>query len=182
VLLPGFVFSVWVFWSVNYSNEGEVMGKKIFLIGVLLAGCVLFTSSLRADDKKDAATQIAEMAKEMEKALTLTPEQKEKIKVLAQDFKAKQAVFYSDLKIKRDALKDALDAEKFDRSKADALVADIAALQNKILENRVTQVVKTREMLSPEQFKKLKALREQKSGECSDCKKDQNKKKQKRKK
>ncbi len=158
------------------------MGKRMFLIGMLLVGCVLFTLPLRADDKKEAATQITEMAKEMGKALALTPEQKEKIKVLGQDFKAKQAVFYNDLKIKRDALKDVLDAEKFDPSKADALVADITTLQGKILENRVTQVVKTREVLSSEQFKKLKELREQKSSECTDCKKDKNKKKSKSKK
>jgi len=98
------------------------------------------------------------------------------------NFKEKQKTFYDDLKIKRDALKDVLDGDTLDRAKADALVADIGVLQGKILENRVTQVVKNREVLTPEQFKKLKALREQKSGECTDCKKDKNKKKKKSKK
>lgn len=157
------------------------MRRRLFLCAALLIGCVVWAFSAMAADKKDAATQIADLSKEAEKALVLTPEQKEKIKVVREEFKAKQEGLYKNLKVKRDALKNVLDSDKPERSKADALVADLGMLQNKVLENRVEQAFKARLILTPEQFKKLKDLREQKkSGECKDCAKSKKKAKRRK--
>lgn len=139
------------------------MRKKVLWLSLWCLGYVLVVGLVvRAEEKKDAAVEIAKMAQEEERAMALTPEQQKQVKALREEYKEKQKDSRASLKIKTDALKDALDSDKLERSKVDALAADVSFLQDKILKSRVDLVFKTREVLTLEQYKKLKEVRERK--------------------
>ena len=102
---------------------------------------------------------------EEEKSLGLTEEQRAKMKTLREAGKTQQEALRNDLKAKHEALRQELDAAKPNRGKAEAIVKDISALEEKIGLNRVDMVLKIREILTPEQYQKLQALHEKKKAE-----------------
>jgi len=99
----------------------------------------------------------------IEKALGVTPEQRQKMKELRQASQAKQKALADELKAKKSALREELEGPKPNRSKISGLVADVKALQGKMLDDRVEQIFQMREILTPEQYKKLKELRAERS-------------------
>ncbi|MBF0486464.1 MAG: Spy/CpxP family protein refolding chaperone [Candidatus Omnitrophica bacterium] len=112
-----------------------------------------------------AKTSIQAEADKIADELGLTLEQREKMKALTDDFSAKEKATTAGLKAKRDALKNELDNDVLDKAKVDAIVGEIKALQASLLENRVDQTVKMHQLLTPEQYKKLKEIREKRHAE-----------------
>jgi Spy/CpxP family protein refolding chaperone len=106
--------------------------------------------------------------KEEEKSLGLTEEQRAKMKVIREEMKAQQESSRSEMKAKHEALRQELDAEKPNRGKAEALVKEIGALEQKMGLGRVSMIFKIREILTPEQYKKLQAFHEKKKAEMKE--------------
>ncbi|MEI8012911.1 MAG: periplasmic heavy metal sensor [Candidatus Omnitrophota bacterium] len=88
--------------------------------------------------------------------LGLTPEQKNEIKAVRDEFKTIQQALRENLSRKNEALRLEMDADKPDRAKADAVVIEIKALQGRIVENRVDVVFKLRDIYTPAQMKIMK--------------------------
>ena len=105
-----------------------------------------------------------DFAKE-EKSLGLTEEQRTKMKAIREEAKARMEASRGELKAKHEALRQELDAEKPDRAKAESIVKEISSLEEKMALGRVDMVFKIREVLTPEQYKKLQAFHEKKRAE-----------------
>jgi Spy/CpxP family protein refolding chaperone len=135
------------------------------LIGVVFAAGVLFAPAtlLAATDKTKADDQAAAVAVENE--LSLTQEQKDKLKSLRDNLNTKQNTLREDLRVAKVALQKELDSANPDRKKADNLVAAINKSQTQMLALRVDQVFSMRAILTPEQYGKLIQQREKRRQE-----------------
>ena len=138
-------------------------GKRILMFSMLVLACLLTASPFAAAQPADTGAPSDEkgfMGKEkMEKELGLSVEQREKMKALREEFSGKQRDLGDQVKAKRDALRAELDGEDPDRVKVTALVGDVSDLQKQMMINRMDNVFKVREILTPEQFKKLREAR-----------------------
>jgi len=141
--------------------------KKIFWMAALCLSFMIMPLVARAEQGKapvaaPAAGMDEKMAAEEQKTeaeLGLNPEQRQKMQALRQESQAKQKALMDELRSKRASLKDELESDNPNRGKVDGLVADVKALQGKMLDNRIDQVFKMRATLTPEQYQKLKELR-----------------------
>jgi len=131
----------------------------IFAAGVLSAPTPLFA----ATDKSKTDEQTAATAVENE--LGLTQEQKDKLKNLRDDLRAKQNTYSDDLRVAKTSLQQELESANPDRKKADNLVVSINKIQTQMLALRVDQVFAMRTILTPEQYQKLLQQREKRRQE-----------------
>ena len=75
---------------------------------------------------------------DLEEGLGLTLEQKEKLKLVREAFKARQQEIRRALNIKNEALRQGLDADDPARAKVDAVAAEIKLLQGLLESSRTT--------------------------------------------
>jgi periplasmic protein CpxP/Spy len=132
----------------------------IFCAGIFWAPVPSFAEPGKGISEKQAAAEAA-----VEDELGLTPEQKDKLKALREDARAKQAGLADDLRNAKSALQKELDSPSPDRKRADNLVASVNKLQSQILAARVDQVFAMRAILTPEQYQKLVQIREERRKE-----------------
>jgi Spy/CpxP family protein refolding chaperone len=131
----------------------------IFVAGMLLAPA----SFSMAADKSKADEEMA--AASVENELSLTQEQKDKLKSMREQLRSKQTAISNDLRSAKSALQKELDSPNPDRKKADNLVATVNKLQSQMLALRVDQVFSMRAIMTPEQYQKLLQLREKRREE-----------------
>ncbi len=101
-------------------------------------------------------TVLESVKSDLEDGLGLTPEQKENIAVIRQEFKAKQLAIKNALNAKHEALRQELDGDAPVRAKVEPVLAEIKALQGQLMDNRVDVVFKLREIYTPAQIKMIK--------------------------
>lgn len=94
------------------------------------------------------------------KELGLSPEQSAKMKALREGNREAEKELRAQLRMKNAALRQELDAIKPDRAKAESIVKEISALEEKVGLARVDQALKVREILTPEQARKLREWHE----------------------
>jgi Spy/CpxP family protein refolding chaperone len=147
------------------------MLKKIWMIA-LCTGFVMMPWVARAQQGMPPAAGPSAFEEKMsaqqekdEQELGLSPEQRQKMKDLRQEVQAKQSALRKELDTKRAALKTELESDNPNRGKVDGFVADLKALQGKTLDNRIDLIFKMRAILTPDQYKKLKALRQKHQAE-----------------
>lgn len=87
--------------------------------------------------------------------LNLTPEQQELIQKQREEHRNKKRLALQKLKTKRLELRQELEKQEIDKKKIDSLVAEIKPLLGKLLDLRVKSILAMKEILTPEQFKKL---------------------------
>lgn len=123
---------------------------NIFKTGVLLAAVCFVSLPALAQEK----------AKEdpIEKELQLSDDQKAKIADIRKDLSTKQKALIDQIKVKRDALKAELDKDKLDRAAVDAVLKDLKGLQGQVMDNRVNYAFSMREILTLDQYKKLRTI------------------------
>lgn len=148
--------------------------KKIDLIKGLSLGVVLLLCSgavYAADAVKTEApaTMPAQhgrekMMNDMDDKLGLTADQRTKMKTLRDEMRAKQESLREQVKEKRGALRQELDSTNPDRNKANALVNEITSIETQLAQNHVDQVFKVREILTPEQFQRMREFHEKNKG------------------
>ncbi len=145
-------------------------GKKVFQVtGVAAVMVLLAAGASMAMDKEQgpqgpmqgqAQARGEEHWKNEAKELGLTPEQSAKMKALREENRSAMEGVRAQLKAKDAALRQELDAAKPDRAKAESIVKEISALEEKVGLARVDQALKVREILTPEQAKKLREWHE----------------------
>jgi Spy/CpxP family protein refolding chaperone len=143
---------------------------KKLVVAAFLSGVVMLSGRAMAEVKpaanpEEAKITIAQLQEKMEKALGLSVEQSAKLKTMREALVVQQKASYEELKAKREALRVELEADSLNRGKIDGLVAEINTLQGKMNKDKVEQVYKVRDILTLEQFKKFKQLREKKQTE-----------------
>jgi Spy/CpxP family protein refolding chaperone len=106
-------------------------------------------------------TTLESVKSDLEEGLGLTPEQKEKIRTIREEFKSRQLAIKNALNAKNEALRQELDGDKPVRAKAEPIVVEIKALQGQLTDNRVDVVFKLREIYTPKQIKLIKERSEQ---------------------
>ncbi len=94
--------------------------------------------------------------------LNLTPEQQEQIKKQRNEQAQKTKALRNRLQAKRKQLREELEKQAVDKNKIDSLVVEIKSLMGQQLEHRVERVISMSEILTPEQFEKMKEKRKQK--------------------
>ena len=137
---------------------------KMGMAGVFMMGFVMRSTGVGAAEAANVIekkTSLESVKSDLEQGLGLTPEQKDKIAVIRQDFKAKQLAIKNALNAKHEALRQELDGDAPARSKVEPIVAEIKALQGQLMDNRVDIVFKLREIYTSEQIKTIKERSEQ---------------------
>ncbi|NTV28836.1 MAG: periplasmic heavy metal sensor [Candidatus Omnitrophica bacterium] len=139
-----------------------------FYTFTLCAGLVLAPWSVMAQQEGASAPEEKMVAEEqkMEAELGIGQEQHQKMEALRKGFQGQQSAMGSELRDKKNALREMLEGEgALDKGKVAGLVSEIKSLQGKLLDNRVDQVFKIREVLTPEQYNKLKELRKKRQAD-----------------
>lgn len=132
------------------------------------AGDVLVAGAQAAVIEKK--TTLESVKSGLEDGLGLTPEQRERIRAIREDFRARQAAIKNALNAKYEALRQELDGDSPARAKANPIVAEIKALQGQLTDNRVDVVFKLREIYTARQIRKIKQ-RSQEQGKAMAVKK-----------
>jgi periplasmic protein CpxP/Spy len=99
------------------------------------------------------------------KELNLTPEQKEKIEAQRKEQKSAMKNLRESLKAKHEELRAEMDKEKTDKAKIESITAELKKLEAQRIDQDVKGILQMKETLTPEQFKKLGAMREEGKGE-----------------
>ncbi len=101
-------------------------------------------------------------------ALALTDEQRSQMKALREEGRTKMEVLRNEMKSKREALRKELDSDNPDRGKAGAIAKDILSVEEQLINGRIDMVFKVRSILTPEQYQKLREMREKKMAEIKE--------------
>jgi Spy/CpxP family protein refolding chaperone len=99
------------------------------------------------------------------KELNLTPEQQQKIKAQRKVQGSAMRSLRDALKAKHEELRSELDRENSDKAKIESITADLKKLESQRIDQEVKGILQMKETLTPEQFKKLSAMREEDKGE-----------------
>jgi Spy/CpxP family protein refolding chaperone len=139
-------------------------GIRSGIMTMLIAGMLLAPASLSLAAEKSKGDEEAAAAS-VENELSLTQEQRDKLKALREELRSKQVTISNDLRVAKSALQKELDSANTDRRKADNLVATVNKLQSQMLALRVDQVFSMRAIMTPEQYGKLLQMREERRQE-----------------
>ncbi|HPM42305.1 MAG TPA: Spy/CpxP family protein refolding chaperone [Candidatus Omnitrophota bacterium] len=96
------------------------------------------------------------------KDLSLTPEQRDKIKAHREEGKLKAKEIQEQMRAKKEELKAEMAKSVSDRSKIDAIAADMKSLSARMIDQRIERILSLKEILTPEQFQKVNAKIEEK--------------------
>ncbi len=125
--------------------------KKLAVIVAMLAILVSPALSQNPADKK------GEKGPGGQKRLELTDEQTQKLDAIRLETEKAQIMLRAEVEIMEKDLQHQLKQEKVDKAAVDKLISELAALHGKMLRLRVDSLLKTKEILTPEQFKKYLA-------------------------
>lgn len=121
----------------------------IFLL-LVLAAATAFAQS--PQDPHPNAPPPGAADGDLMKELRLTPEQRQRIRLIQRDNKDERATIVQRLREANRALEDALDAETLDDSLIEQRLQAVATAQNAQLRNRIQTEVKIRRVLNPDQL------------------------------
>ncbi|MBP7056366.1 MAG: Spy/CpxP family protein refolding chaperone [Candidatus Omnitrophica bacterium] len=96
------------------------------------------------------------------KDLSLTPEQRDKIKAHREEGKSKAKEMHDQMRAKKEELKAEMGKPVTDRAKIDAIAADMKSLSARMIDQRIDRILSLKEILTPEQFQKVNAKMEEK--------------------
>ncbi|MBN2406264.1 MAG: periplasmic heavy metal sensor [Elusimicrobia bacterium] len=130
----------------------------VFLCGLLLIG-IGSVSAFGGKTKKEQDTGMHEKGKHWENVmedLKLTDEQRGRISDQRHENMKKRIEVKASLDLKQLDLKHELSKAKPDRAAVDRLVDEISAVQKEMLKNRVDSILGFRDILTQEQWEKVK--------------------------
>ncbi|MBK7207976.1 MAG: periplasmic heavy metal sensor [Elusimicrobia bacterium] len=136
----------------------------------LLAGAGLFAEPMGDDGPGFGSGPRGDEGKtegrfeEMNKELGLTKEQAEKLRAHRRSQRETNQALWKQMEEKREALRAELEKPKVDSGKAKSINEELKALHNKMAEQRLAGVLQVREILTAEQFKKLREIGEKRRG------------------
>lgn len=109
-----------------------------------------------ADTEQYAAKREARF-KKMSEELQLTPQQKEQLAKEREEFVSRSKDLREKIRSARAGLKAELEKSAPDKAKVNSLTAEIKDLVGRQIQNRVDKVMSMKQVLTPEQFNKMKA-------------------------
>ncbi|MCX5677698.1 MAG: periplasmic heavy metal sensor [Candidatus Omnitrophica bacterium] len=138
------------------------MSRKICgsLAVAVIAAVVLLQSGVYAEEAGNAAQNTAKKEahfNKMSEELQLTPQQKEQLAKEKEEFGSRSKDLREKIQAARTGLKTELEKPAPDKAKVDGLVAEIKNMVGQQIQNRVDKVMAMKQILTPEQFNKMKA-------------------------
>ncbi len=149
-----------------------------YLLGfIVVAGTMLFISSASfAVENQAAAPHEGKKQAHAQNdpwAIGLTEEQRTQMKALRDEGRTKTELLRAEVKTKKVALKEEMNAVNPDRAKAVAIVKDIVALEEQLSLLYIDDVFKVRNILTAEQYQKMREMRGKKKSSRKDRRNDQ---------
>jgi len=136
------------------------------LAAVLLLSCmVTLNAYAQGGASRWPAQRRYEKTDDFSKTLNLTPEQQEKIKKQQSMNREKGAELRNKLRDKMLELREELEKPQINKDRVNVLVAEIKTLTGEQLEQRVDNIISMKQILTPEQFKKLHEKKKEKDKE-----------------
>jgi len=135
----------------------------IFMALVSIVSFTLIAPAFAEWDGQYAETQHKHAGKQdFMKKLNLSPEQKSQITKQQDMDKEKGKELRDKMQAKRLELKKELERSEVDTNKVNAIITDIKTLTGEQLDLRVNSIMAMKQILTPEQFKKLQDMKEEK--------------------
>lgn len=133
-----------------------VMVAFMFSVPGLYAG--------NADGQGPRQEQKEEMFEKIGAELGLTAKQSEQLKVQRKEKREERKTAGKEMRAKRKELKEELDKKEVDRAKVDTIISEISELQSSKLKEHVESILSIKEILTEEQFQKLRNKMKAKHG------------------
>ena len=133
------------------------------LVLVVIAAMTLSAASIYAGDAGSAAQGDFKKDahfKKMAEELQLTPQQKAALEKDREEFSAKSKALRDKMQITRKSLKEELDKAATDKARVESLVTELKNLYSQQIQYRVDKVMAMKQILTPEQFNKMKSSME----------------------
>jgi Spy/CpxP family protein refolding chaperone len=144
------------------------LNKQMMVLAAIALGLVFSGTAYAKMSEEEAGQPNKDKRDQVIKQLNLTPQQEAQIKQLQMLNRQKAKELFLRLKEERKELADELDKARSNPIKIRALIAELKDLQGRLIEQRVEDVLKMKEILTPEQYQKfnetLKNMRKKNSG------------------
>jgi Spy/CpxP family protein refolding chaperone len=138
------------------------------LLMALAAGGLLLTFSLltsaRAQDQDQQPSEVQTPTEDPIGSLRLTPEQRERIRAINQQNRAERIRVNQQLRTAQAALEDALDTDSPSESLIEQRMRDVNTAQAAHIRMRVSNELRIRSVLTPDQLKVWREIRNRQSG------------------
>jgi Spy/CpxP family protein refolding chaperone len=126
------------------------------VVGLMAAGPVVYAKSAEDDTAGGKGYKQGE-GKGFMKELNLTPEQKEKLKAQREAKKESSKASREQMKVKMQALHEAVAKPGTTRADVNGLVDEVNALKTQAFSRKIDGLFAMKEILTPEQFAKMRA-------------------------
>jgi len=128
------------------------LNKQMMILAAIALG-LIFSGTANAKMLEEEEGQFnKDKRSQVIKQLNLTPQQEAQIKQLQMFNRQKAKELFLRLREKRKELADELDKARSSPIKIRALIAELKDLQGRLIEQRVEDVLKMKEILTPEQY------------------------------
>ncbi len=127
------------------------------VLAVMCSAVIMFglCGSARADRPDEMSEKHEKMAQKIDKELKLTAEQKEQLRTFRADQQTVMKDIRRQLNEKRLAMKEELEKPESDKDAVDELSSDIKQLTSQQIDLHTAAMLKMKEVLTREQFKKF---------------------------
>lgn len=149
----------------NQKREDIKMENKLARIvavlmvgGLMIAGPVAYAGH-KGDDPEGGKGYKHGEAKDFFKDLHLTPEQREKLKTQREAKKENKKAAREQLKVKMQALHEAIAKPGTKRADVNELVGEVSTLKGQMFAQKIDGIFAMKEVLTPEQFAKMQEQR-----------------------
>jgi len=127
----------------------------VFVVAGLMASGPMVYAQNKGDNTESGKSYKHGEGKEFFKELNLTPEQKEKLKTQREAKKENNKAMREQLKVKMQALHEAIGKPGAKPTDVSGLVAEVNALKGQMFSQSIEGVFAMKEVLTPEQFSKM---------------------------
>ena len=140
------------------------LNKQMMMLAAIALGLVFSGTANAKMPGEEAGQPNKDKRSQVIQQLNLTPQQEAQIKQLQMLNRQKAKELFLRLKEKRKELADELDKASSNPIKIRALISALKDIQGRLIEKRVEDVLKMKEILTPEQYQKfsetLKSMRQ----------------------
>lgn len=133
----------------------KALSKQMMVVIVIAAGLVFSGRAYAKMFEEDQGRPNKGKADQIIQQLHLTPQQEAQIKQLQTVNRKKAKELFRRLREKRIELAEELDKPRSNYARIEALILELKQLQGRLIEHRVNDILKMKEILTPEQYQKF---------------------------
>lgn len=144
------------------------MNIKICLVMAMAAMMVFSQTCLYANESGNYSKHDSKKGdhfQKMTEELNLTPQQKEALTKEREEFASKSKDLKEKIRTVRTDLKAELDKPVLDKAKVDTLTAELKNMIGQQIQNRIDKVIAMKQILTPEQFAKMRSSMDERKHE-----------------